>query len=48
MQGWKKRLNDQIAELEAQLVAAHKQRAAERMGRIRGQKVYCCLYIHLS
>lgn len=38
VQEWKKLLSRRIAELEEQLATAHKQRHAERMGRIRGQR----------
>lgn len=38
VQEWRKRLLSRIVELENQLVAAHKERQAERMGRIRGQR----------
>lgn len=38
VQEWRKRLCSRIVELENQLAAAHKQRQAERMGRIRGQR----------
>jgi len=39
VQEWRKRLLGRIVELENQLAAAHKERQAERMGRIRGQRV---------
>lgn len=39
VQEWRKRLLRRIVELENQLTAAHKERQAERMGRIRGQRV---------
>lgn len=39
VQEWRKRLLKRMVELENQLAAAHKERQAERMGRIRGQRV---------